>query len=318
MASVEGLAKVQGLIQGTNDQLDQQLRMQAAKQSAELFQQGDIKGALSNLARHDPEHAASLIQQFQQFDPTYQQALRQGQVQGQTQGEYNVTTPAGSNPRQLLDTQIASQEKIAEMNAEIKQQAKAAAPSVAENAVDKAFAKEYTDFVAKGGYADVKKNIDSLKSVASELGKTDTATGGFIGLLPKVVRDVVTPEGAALQDNVEEVIQRNLRLVLGAQFTEREGQMLMARAYNPRLSEKENRSRVIKLADQIESAANQQKAAARYFEDNGTLKGYKGKIIASIDDIVPPPADKNQQALEFIAANPNDPRVPAIRKKLGL
>lgn len=148
-----------------------------------------------------------------------------------------------------------------------------------EESVDKAFAKDYNDFVSQGGYADVQKNLNQLREVKRALENTDSATGPLVGLLPKSVRDVLTPEGAALQDKIEEVVQRNLRLVLGAQFTEKESQRLIERAYNPRLSEEENARRVGALIEQIEAAAIAKTAAAKYYEDHGTLKGFEGVAL---------------------------------------
>lgn len=153
--------------------------------------------------------------------------------------------------------------------------------------VDKEFAKDYNDFIAQGGYSDVDKNINQLKEVREKLKETNSATGPIIGTIPKALRNIITPEGASMQDAVEEVVQRNLRLVLGAQFTEKEGQRLIERAYNPSLSEEENLKRVNRLIDQIDKAAKAKKEASRYFEANGTLRGFKGKLIRSINDVVP-------------------------------
>lgn len=156
----------------------------------------------------------------------------------------------------------------------------------AQKQVDKTFAKDYADFVAAGGATDTQRQISELKEVSKSLEDIDTASGKFIGLVPKVVRDIVTPEGAALQDIVESVVQRNLRVILGAQFTEKEGQRLIERAYNPRLDESVNKKRVDNLIKQIEEAADAKKAAAEYYEQNGTLQGFKGKVFNSADDFL--------------------------------
>lgn len=197
-----------------------------------------------------------------------------------------------------------------------------------QKALDKQFAKEYSDFIARGGYADVEKNLNQLNEVKNSLGKTDFATGPLIGVVPKGIRDVVAPEGAAMQDAVEEVVQRNLRLVLGAQFTEKEGKRLIDRAYNPRLSEKENTKRVGRLIDQIQKAAEAKMAAAKHFETHKTLDGFKGTQL-TMDDMLntldgkgggesaSTVSDEDKQALNWAKANPNDPRAEKILMKLG-
>lgn len=106
MASVEGLNAVQGLQDKVNDQMQTQLRQQAAQSASTLFQQGDVKGAIGALAKVDPDHAAQMFGQFQQFDPSSAGALSQAQAQGTTQGKFNVETPAGANPRQLEDAKL--------------------------------------------------------------------------------------------------------------------------------------------------------------------------------------------------------------------
>jgi hypothetical protein len=78
------------------------------------------------------------------------------------------------------------------------------------------------------------------------------------------------------KQRVEEVVQRNLRVLLGAQFTEREGERLIARAFDARLGAKENAARLRKLMTQMKTAADQKEGMSRYFEQNGTLMGYRG------------------------------------------
>jgi hypothetical protein len=106
----------------------------------------------------------------------------------------------------------------------------------------------------------------------------DTLTGPIRGQLPESVRSITNPKAVATRNAVEEVVQRNLRVVLGAQFTEKEGERLIARAYNSLLAPEENARRVDRLIQQIESAAKSKIDAARYYEQNGTLLGWRGKL----------------------------------------
>ena len=154
----------------------------------------------------------------------------------------------------------------------------------AEEAVDKAFGTEYATF-ATGGFADVQKNIKQLKEVRDRLTKRDDLTGPVVGNLPNAMRRVTNPSSIAAQEAVEEVVQRNLKLVLGAQFTEKEGEKLIARAYNPALEEGENKKRLDRLIGAIETAYEAKKRAAEYYETHGTLKGFKGKWNYTMSDI---------------------------------
>ena len=152
--------------------------------------------------------------------------------------------------------------------------------TVGQQAVDKNFAKEYSDFVAGGGYADVDKNLAQLRDVHKLLKdpNVDNLTGRVIGSTPRSIRELIMPQSVNVQEAVEEVVQRNLRLILGAQFTQKEGERLISRAYNPKMDEAENAKRVGRLLGAIERAAAQKIRAARYFEQNGTLVGFKGHV----------------------------------------
>jgi hypothetical protein len=147
-----------------------------------------------------------------------------------------------------------------------------------QQAVDNKYAADFQEWTAGGGFADVDKQIQQLEEAAQALESRDDLTGPIRGNVPDYVRAVTNPDAIAVREAVEEVVQRNLRLVLGAQFTEKEGDRLIARAFNPRLDEKENAKRVRRLMTQIKDAAKAKQAAAEYFAQNGTLAGWQGKI----------------------------------------
>jgi hypothetical protein len=157
--------------------------------------------------------------------------------------------------------------------------------SVAEKAVDKEFAKTYGELVVEGGAADVKKNLNALRAVAKDLPKSDRLTGPIVGRIPDVAAAFVNPQSVAARENVEEVVQRNLRVILGAQFTNEEGKRLIARAYNPNLDEKENAKRLNRLIVAMEGMLDAKMQAADYYEKHGTLKGFRGAAQFSIGDL---------------------------------
>lgn len=179
--------------------------------------------------------------------------------------------------------------------------------------VDENFSKEVIEFDARGGFADTQGNIRQLKDVRTRLkrslsGKSDEdLTGGVVAQLPSSVQALIAPQRIEVRDAVEEVVQRNLRLVLGAQFTEREGQRLIERSFNPLLEEKENVKRLDRLITKIETAGRQKAAAIQYFKQNGTLVGFQGKLPSAGDfglstppaQSAPPPA-----AIQALQQNP--------------
>ena len=162
-----------------------------------------------------------------------------------------------------------------------------------QKAIDGKFAENYSEW-KQGGFEDVQKNLSDLKGALVQLKSGRTLTGPVTGSLPDVVRAVTNPESLAVRDRVTNVVQRNLREILGAQFTQVEGDRLIARAYNERLNEAENARRVENLVKQIQAAAEQKQEAVAYFEKNGTLAGFTGKIPRFSD--FDPENDRNPYA----------------------
>lgn len=180
-----------------------------------------------------------------------------------------------------------------------------------QNAVDSAFAKDYAEFVAAGGYADVEKQLGQLRGAAKSLETDSSLTGPFVGLVPDAIRNITNPESVAVRDQVMEVVQRNLRMILGPQFTEREGMLLMRRAYNEQQSPAENKKRVERLIKQIQSAAQAKANAGAYFEQHGTLQGWKGKL-PSLSDFNPdvPSLGEGRKPLSKSTPSAQTGRVP--------
>jgi hypothetical protein len=144
--------------------------------------------------------------------------------------------------------------------------------------MDEAFAPINLEWLSGGG-PDMGSQIASLATVARQLEDGEVnLTGLDVGMLPDVVNYFINPMAIAARDNVEAVVQRNLRLILGAQFTAKEGERLIARAYNPDLPEAENAGRVRRLLLQMSTAAAQKQAMSDYFMKNGTLKDWTGTM----------------------------------------
>lgn len=147
---------------------------------------------------------------------------------------------------------------------------------------DQEYASEWVEWET-GGRADAEKSITQLRGVRDLLeavvsGESDAdLTGQASSVLPSSLRSWVNAESADQQQLVEEVVQRNLRLILGAQFTNEEGKRLIDRAYNPMLDESRNLRRINLLINQMEKMAGAKDAAARYWHENGqTLVGFAG------------------------------------------
>lgn len=181
-------------------------------------------------------------------------------------------------------------------------------PKRAREAVDRAYAKDYVEFIQTGA-SDAAKALEELGGARDQLrgyyvdekgnqrkvrgGKKDSLTGPVVGTLSnlpwvgKTVQDVAFPESSDVQETVEYTVQRSLRPILGSQFTKEEGERLIARVYNPRLEEHVNAERLDRLIKQLDRAYKAKIAAAQYFEEHNTLNGFKGKVTWSINDFMP-------------------------------
>ena len=156
----------------------------------------------------------------------------------------------------------------------------------AQKAVDTKFGKEYNDFVSAGGSSAISKNLkmlDDAIKIIDEASEGDIS-GKIVGLSDKTgTLSFTHPKAAEAKDLIGGVAQSNLRAILGGQFAAKEGEQLLARAYNTAQPKKDNLNRLRALRTQIEKAAQDKIDASQYYEENGTLKGFKGKYSVTQD-----------------------------------
>jgi hypothetical protein len=128
-----------------------------------------------------------------------------------------------------------------------------------------------------GGGSDALSQLVKIEDVISRVDSGENISGGVTGFAPDLLRAIVDPNAQDAKETVEDVVQRNLRVILGAQFTAAEGERLVARAFNPRLSPEINRKRLQRLFTQMRLAAEQKQEMVNWFRTKGTLVGYDGR-----------------------------------------
>jgi len=148
---------------------------------------------------------------------------------------------------------------------------------------DQAFGDWYTkEWLVKGGGSTEATYLENLKGVRDTLVDAEKSgesiTGVSQGVLSKfpTTQAFFNPEGAVVQDRIAGVAQLSLKAILGGQFSEREGELLIQRAYNPLLSEAENIERLTQLINRIEKAEKAKQSIVEYYEENNSIAGYKG------------------------------------------
>tara|TARA_R110002153_G_scaffold177494_1_gene330708 strand:+ start:43 stop:1299 length:1257 start_codon:yes stop_codon:yes gene_type:complete len=146
---------------------------------------------------------------------------------------------------------------------------------------DKEFGTWYTkEWLVKGGGSTEGTYIESLAGVrnvlaeAEKTGESITSVGqGILSKYP-ILQAYFNEEGAIAQDRVAGVAQLSLKAILGGQFSEREGELLIQRAFNPSLPEAENIERLTQLINRIQMAESYKKQITAHWEKNGTLDGF--------------------------------------------
>jgi hypothetical protein len=189
-------------------------------------------------------------------------------------------------------------------------------PTVFQEAVDKRVADDYAEWVTGGG-SDVIKQLDQLDRVKERLDSGEPLTGPILGLVSPQFRVLFNEGSVDAQQLVEEVVQRNLRLILGAQFTEREGERLIARAYNPQASAETNSRRVSALIGQISLAAQQKDALFKHLEQYGTTQGFSGRAPV-LNDFFAALEAADQGARRPRARAPSPGAIPQSALSIGI
>lgn len=247
------------------------------------FQDGNqalmaLGGALAAAGSPDPVKAALAIQQQQaEKEKQRQETLKANQpkiVGSAAGGAVQIVQYSDGRivPMPVEEAiKVIQQQKTADFQQDV---AKAVAVAAAQDKIRAAAEERKAEREGAGERVQAGLNVQQLNQIADSLEKTDTATGPVLGLLPKFVRDVITPQGASLQDAAERIIQGGLRATLGGQFTQVEGDRFLARAYNPRLDEKQNAQNLRTIAREIASIQLDKKNALDYFQKNGTLEGF--------------------------------------------
>jgi hypothetical protein len=307
MSSPESI--MQRAQQITDPQLKMKLQMLAQQKMAER-QKMQAEAAKTALAERKQDFTEK-----EAFDLKKQTELEKLRLR-----EMEIVNKAEQAEREGRSTEMYRQQllELRRMGLAIQQQKSSAPPklTVGQQAVDREFGKEYAEYVAAGGFSDVAKQVKQLEQVQSELEKKgNDYTGPAVGLIPDKARSFTNPAAVAAKNKVEEVAQRNLRLVLGAQFTQVEGERLIARAYNPSMPPEENAARVKALAEQIKTAARQKAEAADYFEKNGTLSGWSGKLpsVSDFEEAIDKAGGKRESSGK-VSSSPSgvDPKVWAV------
>jgi hypothetical protein len=304
-SALQGLMAGQQMAQGTFDQTlkAMQMRQQMEETQRKQAAQRQREELIANLSQ-DPRFADNpTLQAFLAVNP--EKALEMvskpdegftlspGQVRFGPGGQ-PVAQVAEKDPETIREFNRAKELNLISPNTTLEQYAQIKRGPLVQNIlggetltagqkkVDESFAPDYVSWRTGGGQ-DMVAQIAQLKPVITALEEGKPITGLSVAVQPDLLLAITNPSALQSREQVEEVVQRNLRAVLGAQFTEKEGERLIARAYNPKLPPAENAKRLRRLFLQMATAAEQKQAMVDYFDEQGTLRGFKGKMPSLAD-----------------------------------
>jgi len=219
----------------------------------------NISDAMSGKIQNNPQSLAQALQSFQDAG-----MFAEG-----------MTTLENSLKRSQEEKKMSQQNSqfYASLNAQ-KEKIPGGGLTKGEQMRDTQFAKKYSEFFDAGGAATIEANLASLQDSIDtlEAGNTTQAEG----FVPDKVGDVVFPKTANVRTNVTGVLIQGLKDTFGGQLSDGERKAMVESAYVSSADPKDNAKRVKALAEKIKEGARAKQAAGEYFEQNGTLKGFKG------------------------------------------
>lgn len=160
-------------------------------------------------------------------------------------------------------------------------------PSKFDDITDRELAKDLSTWKANGQFnastqlERLAGAIDALDANPGLTGPHNIALGMFGGQeagRPSAGRVMMAPEGVALQQEVELVIQNSLKAILGGQFAQAEAEALFARSFDPRLDGTANAKRLKQAYNELLARAMWNDQAAAYADFNGTLQGFNPRL----------------------------------------
>ena len=188
--------------------------------------------------------------------------------------------------------------------------------------VDKAFAKEAVEFKTTGKWTAI-TNIEKLDQSIAALKESDNLTGPVIGNTPRALLAITNPEAVGLEDDIRSIIFQSLKATLGAQFSEREGDRLVAASFNQLLPEEVNMKRLERIRNETFNSIKAMEDKIKYNKRQKTLRGYEGEqsVDSLINAIIKPEdyAGLSDDQLMTIFKDPNtsEAELNAIRKLIG-
>lgn len=174
--------------------------------------------------------------------------------------------------KEVLGLKGEQAEKLAKLKAVADKAGKGANLTEGQKTADKEFAKDYNEWTS-GGAETAQSEINKLRGVYNNLQQKNVTTGGLTGAFPDRMTSNAVLQARA---DVQSTVMNSLRAILGAQFTEKEGERIIRNTWNEADSTENNALRLERLIGDLEAKALAKNKKALYYEQNdGSIAGYK-------------------------------------------
>ena len=156
-----------------------------------------------------------------------------------------------------------------------------------QKSMDAQAGKDTAEYIGRGGSAQTARNIKQLTEVEGILQNAIESGEGITGVVSGALSNIpiIGPTFAEktikVREMVQQVVQSDLRTILGGQFAAKEGEGVLLRAFNENLSEEENLRRVKLLISTMNSASIEKEKQAKHVMRFGTLQNYEGPSVDS-------------------------------------
>ena len=171
--------------------------------------------------------------------------------------------------------------------------------------LDETMVDEMQTWNSQGRFAFATK-LDKYDEILSVLDDQNNITGALVGTvmdhgwIPESFKALTVGQAINTLDTIRSIVYESLRDTLGAQFTEREGDRLVAAAYNQYLPEEMNRARMMRMRNQLVKTSENKNRMVRHWDTYGTFASYENPYKFSEDgDFLTPMAHLMIEASDY-------------------
>lgn len=134
--------------------------------------------------------------------------------------------------------------------------------------LDKEYAKDHNEWTS-GGAQLAQTEIGKLQNVVNNLKSGAVTTGGLTGLFSD---RITSNDLLQARSDVQSTVMNSLRAIMGASFTEKEGERVIKNTWNESDSTENNLARLERLVGDLSNQANAKNAKSEIFQKTGSLR----------------------------------------------